>query len=91
MPLSDSHVTHVCCEGDPTGKQCRYLSVDKKRNFVCLKLSSQKDEIDEKVERELHRVRTTSIYGSGYVTPQGDNCKGYPKLSTIVLGYDVDK
>ncbi len=86
MPLTNLHVIDVC---KPSGgnKRCKYLAEDEFKTNVyhCLKKTSRKDLIDAMVSKKLS---STSIIPEDYSL--GDNCKGYPFLRHVPLGYDKD-
>jgi hypothetical protein len=82
MPLSKLQVINVC---QPKGEVvCRYLSEDEfdPNIYFCLKKTSRKSVIDEMVEKSTKGKKDTSDM------PIGDNCKGYPLLRHVEVGYD---
>lgn len=87
MPLTKLHVINVC-KKDNGQEECRYLSEDQLQAGVyqCMKLSPQKDIIDEEVERYHKKKRLYTKHDENY--PLGDNCKGYPVLRYKQVGYD---
>ena len=82
MPLSKLQVINVCQPKD--GVVCRYLSEDEFDSdiYFCLKKTSRKSVIDEMVEKSTKGKKNTSDM------PIGDNCKGYPLLRHVEVGYD---
>lgn len=86
MPLSYQHVLHVC-KLNCGKEECRYLNEDEltRNNFQCMKLSPQKESIDESVEYAKNNKEQKKKYETyGF----GDNCKGYPVLRHKIVGYD---
>ena len=86
MPLSDLQVLHVCKTSNSTKSPCRYLSEDDiiQGAYQCLKLSAQKQFIDEAVSNYMHTNKFEDD------VPVGDNCPGYPILRHALVGFDVD-
>jgi hypothetical protein len=85
MTLSIKHLKHVCLfDNIDESKVCRYLSNDEldEDKYYCQKLrANSRKKIDEE-------VLISSIRNQ--VTPQGDNCPGYPFLRNVIQGYDLD-
>jgi hypothetical protein len=82
MPLTKLHVINICKPTD--GQTCRYLSEDEFQAniYFCLKKTSRKTVIDEMVEK------SKKINKDIKDLPIGDNCKGYPLLRHVEVGYD---
>lgn len=83
MPLSNSHVVHVCKYA--TDKQCKYLDSDDVHFgiFYCLKLTSQKELIDK-----IMNGSVKNISHNAQSMKSNDNCKGYPNFKHKIMGYD---
>lgn len=89
--MSKNHLKKYC-DGNPknTESRCRYL-----KNNSCMKLTSSKKEIDDKVNEYLKNKKShntspfPSIYGIG-VSSIGDNCNGYPCAKYTEVGYDIN-
>ena len=87
MPLTKLHVINIC-KKDQGSDRCRYLEEDQLYVgiYQCLKLSSQRNAVDEEVEDLKKNSRYMSRNSNN--TAVGDNCKGYPTLRYKQVGYD---
>lgn len=71
--------------------ECRYLASDgTTNNYVCLKkVAAKKDAIDKQVDKFIDKARRNGQDPYAMNRPLGNNCKGYPALTTKKQGYDV--
>ena len=95
MALTDKQVQHKCLYASGSAT-CRYLEQDRFdwRKFNCVKtLSKKKSAIDKAVRKYLKECSQKKRDPSLGWTSIGDggNCPGYPYLTTVKQGYDVQK
>lgn len=90
--LSLKQLNDVCLQNQNSSDRCRYLHQDERdiSKWLCLKLSSKRQQIDEEIEDYLDEMRKLNRDPYKDNLPLGDNCGGYIVLRNIEQGYDKD-
>lgn len=82
--LSQKQLNDICLIGQGS-KQCRFLDIN---SCHCLKLTNDRQRIDNSVDKYLLKMKTRNPYDEGF--PLGNNCQGYPILQHVIQGYDIN-
>jgi hypothetical protein len=72
-------------------KSCRYLIYDQEtgKHLCCKKVQGLKNDIDNRIEMYLERVKKEGQDIAMLGRPLGDNCPGYLYLKSCLQGHDV--
>lgn len=88
--LSKAHAENVCLVyfGHKT---CRYMLYDQQTGkHLCSKqVQGLKEEIDDRVEAYMDKLKKNGQDIALMGRPVGDNCQGYLYLKNTLQGYDV--
>lgn len=91
MPLSKKQLEDVCLVYGGDYRTCRYLQDDANNygDYQCFKLRpTEKAKIDLKVKEFMRTSKKKGVDPRSQGAPLGNNCKGYPILQQIEVGYD---
>lgn len=88
--LSLRQLEDVCLFNNTSSDRCRYLGQDENEpsKFVCIKLSSQRQQIDDEIDDYIKEMRKIGRDPMRDSLPLGDNCQGYKIFRSLVQGYD---
>ena len=88
--LSQKQLQNVCLLYSGNHKQCRYLVDDPKDwKFYCVKhRKKDKARKDMEITAFIQDCKKKGIDPKSQQVALGDNCKGYPLLKHVEVGYD---
>ncbi len=90
MPLTLKQVQDKCLSGQGSG-QCRFLAEGIQGDFYCIKLTGDRQKIDNEVSEYKKRQKAQGVDPLKQNIPIGDNCQGYILLKHKMQGYDLKK